>query len=140
MRIKLEHLAKGYPPDACLQLLRLVAKHEAPGTASVSIINVPHNMTGKAWPDGRVELGLGPRFTLRPVVPTVASVRRLLPTVPCRDWRDAFVWLVAHELRHLTQYAQKPCCKRCAEQDAEEQAARALDRWRARTGRPPMLA
>lgn len=133
--------AKGYPIDECRRLIRFASRGVGKRGVEVVLVSAMRRFSGLAARD-EIRLRMGPKSTLRPVVPSTRAMRRILPTVPCRDWRDVLVFLAAHEFRHLAQLRglEAACCPRCAEQDAEEHAVNVLNAWREATGRFPVTA
>jgi len=131
-----------YPPEECRELILFASCGVGKRGVSVALVPAKRSFSGLTRPDGTIRLRMGPKGTLRPAVPSTRALRRILPTIPCRDWRDVLVFLAAHEFRHLAQYrgAAPACCPRCGEQDAEEHAIRMLNAWRRRTGRSPIAA
>lgn len=86
---------------------------------------------------GHILLKMGPRSTLRPVVPVTKTLERAYPTIPVRGWQDTLVFLAAHEFFHLLQFKYDLCC---SEQGAEEHAIHMLNEWRLETGRKAIVA
>ncbi len=139
--VNVEMGTAAYPADECERLVRFAGEGLPGGSVRVVVRGRPYGITGKApgRRDGsvpRVEIRLGAKSTVRcPIVPTAPSLKERLPSVRCRDWRDAFIWVVAHELRHVWQLDSPPCCRSCSEEDAEVWALRSLNRWRRSAGR-----
>lgn len=101
---------------------------------SVRLEDRDSSFTGLARP-GHVLLRMGPRSTLRPIVPRTKTLTRLYPTIPVRCWRDVLVFLAAHEFLHLLQFQYG---LPAGEQGAEENAIHMLNEWRRETGRKPV--
>ncbi len=142
-KVSVQMVTLAYPADECEQLVKFAGKGLSCGKVHVVVLARPHGISGRApgqcsrrpGSTARVELRLGPKSTVRPLVLSTSMLRSKLPVIPCRDWKDAFVWLAGHELRHVWQLNSSPCCLRCAEEDAEQWAMRTLNRWRRSTGR-----
>lgn len=126
-----------YPTKECRELILFASRGIGKSGVSVVLVPAKRSFSGSTRPDGSIRLRMGSKRTLRPVIPYTSAIRRFLPTIPIRDWKDVLVFLAAHEFRHLAQYrgTVPSCCPRCAEQDAEEHAIRMLNIWRAKTGR-----
>lgn len=108
------------------------------GKRGVSVHVKPRDwaFSGWAYQDGRIMLLLGPRSTLGPIVMQTRTLRAAYPTISCGSWRDAVVYLAAHEFRHIHQF--RYWGGHASEVDADEHAVGALNRWRVETGREPI--
>jgi len=128
--------AYDYPPDECRRLVLYASHGVNKRGVSVSIRPRLAGFSGWAYSDGRINMRLGPRCTLRPVEAQTKALRRVYPSIPCRDWRDVLIFLSAHEFQHLHQF--RYWRGSASEVDADERAIEVLNAWRAETGRRPI--
>lgn len=134
--MKFVFLSRRYPSDECKRLVLFAAYGIRKNGVTVRIEDAPYSMSGLASRN-TLDLRLGPRKSIRPVIGSTVKVRQWYPKgIPCRNWKDALVLLAAHEFQHLWQFSVWVNL-RGVEQDAEEYALHRLNAFRVATNRRP---